>query len=110
MSITSNRKIPASQKRQITSRKRVFHEFTHSLRLVFDTHKSSFLSGLIPVLDPGKGADAGRVLPVYLALISGVFSVLLQADQPFVVTVPAVERLVLGGESFVTGGRANILD
>jgi hypothetical protein len=75
-----------------------------------DSHKGSFLPGLVPVLDPGKGADAGRVLPVDLALFLGVVTALLQADEPFVVAVPAVEGLVLGRETLVTGGGSNVLD
>ena len=75
-----------------------------------DTHKGPFLSGLVPVLDPGTGADAGRVLPVNLALFIGVLSALLLANDPLVVTVPAVEGLVLGGKSRVPGRGANVFD
>ena len=88
----------------------VFH---FSLVLVVDTpdtHKGTFLSGLVPVLDPGKGTDAGRILPVHLAFFLGVVSALLQADKPFVVTVPAVKGLVLGQKSWIAGRGANVLD
>lgn len=75
-----------------------------------NTHKGSLLSGLVPVLNPGIWADACRVLSVDLALFVGVVSTLLHADEPLIVSVPAVEGLVLGGESGITGSGANILD
>ena len=75
-----------------------------------DTHEGSFLSGLVPVIDPGEGADAGRILPVNLALFLSVVSALLQADEPFVVAVPAVKGLVLGQKSWIAGRGANVLD
>ncbi len=60
-----------------------------------NTHKGSLLSGLVPVLNPGTGTDACRVLSVDLALFVRVLSALLHADNPLIVSVPAVEGLVL---------------
>ncbi len=74
-----------------------------------NTHEGSLLSGLVPVFYPGKWANTGRILSVNLALI-GIVSTLLHADNPFVVTVPAVKGLVLGWESGITGCGANVLD
>jgi len=59
---------------------------------------------------PIIGADAAGVLSVNLALIISVLSALLQANQPFIVTIPAVEGLVLSRESRITRRSANILD
>ena len=75
-----------------------------------NTHEGSLLSGLVPVLNPGIWADACRVLSVDLALFVGVISTLLHADKPLIVSVPAVEGLVLGGESGITRSGANVLD
>ena len=56
------------------------------------------------------GTDATGILSVNLALLIGVTSSLLQANQPFIVTIPAVKGLVLRRESYITRRRANILD
>jgi hypothetical protein len=44
-----------------------------------------------------------------LALVVTVSS-LLHAEEPFVVTIPAVKSLVLGRETLITRGGANVLD
>jgi len=56
------------------------------------------------------GTDATGILSVNLALLIGIISALLQADQPFIVAIPAVKGLVLRRESCITRRSANILD
>ena len=77
--------------------------------LVLDTWEARFLSGFVPILDPLSGANRERVLSVHLALFV-VSAGLLEADEPLVVTIPAVEGLVLGGETLVTGSGSSVLD
>lgn len=77
--------------------------------LVLDTHEAVLLSGLIPVLNPVSWADTERVLSVRLALVV-ISSSLLQADEPLIVTIPAVKRLVMGRETVVTGSGSGVLD
>ena len=75
---------------------------------VSDAGEGTRLSLLVPLLAPGIGADAVGVLPQGLAL--GFVAALLGAEEPLVVAVPAVQGLVLGGETLVAGSRADLLD
>ena len=77
--------------------------------LGLNTHETSFVSGLVPVFEPVAGADTDRPLSVDLALVVAVSS-LLHAEEPLVVTIPAVQGLVLGGETLVTWGGTHVLD
>lgn len=70
--------------------------------------KGPLLSLLVPLLDPHAGAQALRVLARDGALFAAAR--LLLAEQPLVVQVPAVQRLVLRGEALVAGRRADGLD
>ena len=82
--------------------------FENPVSLGLDTHETSFVSGLVPVLEPVVGADTDGPLSVDLALVVAVSS-LLHAEEPLVVTIPAVQGLVLGRETLITGGGAYIL-
>jgi hypothetical protein len=73
-----------------------------------DTTKATFVALLVPHLVPVTGADRFSVLTQGLAI--GFFASLLGADQPFVVTIPAMPSLVGGGEPLVARGSADILD
>ena len=77
-------------------------------KTVSNSGKGSGFPLLVPLLGPGIGAETVGVLPHGLAL--GLVSGLLDAQQPFVVTVPAVESLVLGRETLVTWGGTDLLD
>jgi hypothetical protein len=74
-----------------------------------DSLELALVSGLIPGVAPVGGADTRSILPVGLALLIVIAS-LLQANEPFIVTIPTVESLVMRGESFVTRSGAGVLD
>ena len=80
-----------------------------STPLVLYSTESAFAPGLVPAFDPGIGAKREAILPKNLAFLL-VSSCLLQAKEPFVVTVPTVESLVLRGESSIARSRTNVLD
>ena len=77
-------------------------------KAVSNSREGTRLSFLVPLLGPGIGADRVGVLPQgrTLSFISG----LLCAQEPFVVTIPAVEGLVLGREALITRSCAGLLD
>ena len=72
-----------------------------------DPAKGPFLPLLVPGLGPGAGAHAVGHLAGRLALF---FAALLRAQQPLVVQVPAVQRLVRRRKALVAGRRAHGLD
>lgn len=67
--------------------------------------EASFLSLLVPLLDPNTRANRFRVL---LHGLAAVLVRLLSAQQILVVAVPAMERLVHRGESIVARGGADV--
>ena len=75
---------------------------------LFDSLESTFVTVFIPFIGPLARADANSRLPEVGALV--FITGLLQAKEPFVVTIPAVQSLVLGGEALITRGGTNILD
>lgn len=77
-----------------------------SLRL--DSHETSFFSGLIPTVQPVTGTDTDRPLSVNLTLVVTVSS-LLHAEEPLVVTIPAMKCLVLGRKTLVTRSSTDVL-
>jgi hypothetical protein len=58
---------------------------------------------------PIGGADTNGVLPESLALVF-ISSSLLHTKDPFIVTIPAVKRLVRGRESLITRSCTSVLD
>jgi hypothetical protein len=72
-----------------------------------DTTKAAFFTLLVPILDPITGADRGGKLTKGLTL---VFIRLLGAKDPFIVTIPAVHRLVGRRKALVARGGSDILD
>jgi hypothetical protein len=69
--------------------------------------ETTFVTLLIPLFHPKAGANRFGVLTQRLA---GVVVTLLGTQQPLVVTIPAMQGLVLTGEAFVTGCCTNGLD
>jgi len=67
-----------------------------------DARESLFFPFLVPLLRPDGRADVQCQLPHILATFLVTLG-LLKANEPFVVTVPAVVGLVLGWESGITG-------
>ena len=57
--------------------------------LDLQSSKSSILSGFVPIGRPVVGANADSILAVNLALFF-ILSSFLQAEQPLIVTIPAV--------------------
>lgn len=80
-----------------------------SALLRLDSHETPFLSSLVPTVEPVTRADAHRPLSVHLALVIIVPS-LLHAKQPLVVTIPAMQGLVLRWEALVTRGGTDVLN
>ena len=76
--------------------------------LVLDTIELSFLSVFVPLSSPVVGADTKGELPIPLALL-GVVGGLLQANEPFIVTIPAVQSLVLRRETMITRSSTDVL-
>ena len=76
--------------------------------LVFDTHETSFLSSLVPIFEPIIWADTDGPLTVNLALVVGVTG-LFHTKEPFVVPVPAMQGLILGRKTLITGCGTYIL-
>jgi hypothetical protein len=77
--------------------------------LVLDSIECLILSGFVPGNSPIARANTDSVLPEDLALII-VSASLLEADDPLIVTIPAVKSLVMGRESFITRSGTSILD
>ena len=73
---------------------------------LFDSLESTFVTVFIPFIGPLARADANSRLPEVGALV--FITGLLQAKEPFVVTIPAVSGLVLGGESLITGSGTGV--
>ena len=69
--------------------------------------KGPFVTLLIPLFDPESRANGHGKLTERLAL---VLIRLLRAENPLVVTIPAVHGLVGGREAFVTGRRADVFN
>jgi hypothetical protein len=65
-----------------------------------DSAEAAFVALLVPQFRPHAGADRVGILTQRLA---SVIVPLLSTQQPFVVTVPAVQGLVVTGEAFVAG-------
>ena len=72
-----------------------------------NTTERTFITLFIPLFQPESRADGIGQLTHGLAVFG---SSLLCAQEPLVVAVPAVKSLVLGRETFVTGGGADLLD
>jgi len=72
-----------------------------------DPTKGPFLPLLVPGLGPDARAHAVGVLAGHLAFF---FAFLLRAQQPLVVEIPAVQRLIGGRKALVAGRRAHGLD
>jgi hypothetical protein len=68
--------------------------------LVLESLELAFRAGLIPIFHPLAGANAPGILPKGSALL--FVTSLLHAKKPLVVPIPAVPRLVLGGEPLIT--------
>lgn len=64
-----------------------------STSLDLEASERALLSRFVPICCPVVGADAQGVLTVNLALVF-ILAGLLQAEEPFIVSVPAVESLV----------------
>jgi len=73
-----------------------------------NTRRGTSLSLLVPLFHPGIGANGVGVLPHGSALL--VVVGLLCAQNPFIVTVPAMKSLVLGGKAFVTRNGTDLFD
>ena len=78
------------------------------LETVANSRKGSRLSLFIPLFQPHIGANCLGHL-AHGITGSGTAG-LLGANDPFVVTIPAVKGLVLGGEALVTGSGTDLLD
>jgi len=73
-----------------------------------DSRESTLLSLLLPLISPDSGADLqGHVLH---ALAPTLVVRGLQTEKPFVVSVPAVVRLILGRKTSISGGSPSGLD
>lgn len=103
---------PASHARSIrrpiyTKSPSTFHRSIKLLHL--EAGEGALLSLLVPLLGPNGRADGdghlSHVLASLLVALGG-----LEAEEPFVVAIPAVIGLVLGGESSIAGRRADVLD
>ena len=77
-------------------------------KTVSNSRKGSGFTFFIPVLQPGIGADGMRILSHGSTL--GLITRLLGADEPFIVSIPAMQGLILRGESFITRSGPNLLD
>jgi hypothetical protein len=73
-----------------------------------DSLEAALITSLVPLDGPIGGADTDGVLPESLALLF-ISSSLLHTKDPFVVTIPAVKRLVRGREPLITRSCANVL-
>jgi hypothetical protein len=71
------------------------------------TSKRSLTSFFIPLFGPMRGTDTGGILS-HLSTV--VAAGILDTQDPLIVPVPAVSRLVGRGESQIPGGGANRLD
>lgn len=71
------------------------------------TSKRSLNSFFIPLFGPMRGTDTGGILS-HLSTV--VAAGILDTQDPLIVPVPAVSRLVGRGESQIPGGGANRLD
>ena len=79
------------------------------LVLVLYTHKGTFFSCLVPILQPCTGADTVRILSVHLTFLFGFVTALFDTEQPLVISIPAMQGLILWRESCVAGGCADVL-
>jgi hypothetical protein len=68
--------------------------------------KTTFLALLIELFHPNSRADRLGILAKGLA---SIFITLLGAEQPLVVPIPAVQRLVLADEAKIAGSSADSL-
>ena len=80
-----------------------------ALGLNLESGEGALLSLLVPLLGPNARADGDGHLSHVLASVLVALG-RLEAEEPLVVSVPAVVGLVLGGESRVSGRRADVLD
>ena len=71
--------------------------------------EGALLSLLVPLLGPNARADGDGHLSHVLASVLVALG-RLEAEEPLVVSVPAVVGLVLRGKSRVAGSRADVLD
>lgn len=78
------------------------------LEAVANSGKGTGFTFLVPLFQPSVGANGKRVIPHGFTLL--FLASLLGAENPFVVTIPAVECLILGRETLVTGTGADLLD
>lgn len=74
-----------------------------------NARKATRLALLVPLCDPKGRADGIGVLTQRLAFVF-VVSGLIRTQEPFVVPIPAMQGLILGGETFVARGGAHSLD
>jgi hypothetical protein len=79
-----------------------------SSRVELDFLEAALITRLVPLDSPIGGADTDGVLSEYLALVF-ISSSLLHTKDPFVVTIPAVKRLVRGREPLITRSNANVV-
>jgi len=82
---------------------------TSTLGINLEAGEGVLLSLLVPLLGPKGRADGDGHLPHVLASLLVALG-RLEAEEPLVVSVPAVVGLVLGGESRIAGRRPDVLD
>jgi hypothetical protein len=75
-----------------------------------DTMEGPILTALIPLFQPNAGADRVGVLAQGLAVTLSVSAVLLSTNKPLVVAIPAMQSLVMVGETLVPRSGADSLD
>jgi hypothetical protein len=78
------------------------------LKTVSNSRKGTGFPFLVPAFQPVIGADGVCVLPQGSTL--GFISGLLGADEPLIVSIPAVKGLVLSRETLVTRSSTSLLD
>ena len=79
------------------------------IKTTSDSGEASFLTLLIPLFGPKAGTNGIGHLTEGLALFLGA-TLLVDTDQPLIVTVPAVQGLVLRREALVTRACSRLFD
>jgi len=73
-----------------------------------DTGEGPFLALFVPLFDPESGTYRRGKLTQWFALV--LVARLIGTNEPLVVPVPAMQRLITRGETFVAGSRTDVLD
>lgn len=116
LSVRNNFKLQLTQTPSFTSF--LAHNFNENIQpqdsqkssrtLKLESRERVLKTLLFPLFSPNIRTDTESHLLHILAPF--LISCILQTEKPLVIPIPAVGRLVLGGEPHITGGGTDILD